>query len=138
MSHRSATTNRHVFKRFLKISIWSTYFVYIRIPKTRGFPEVFQRFLILGFWSTFFVNFQCKRRSTSVRTEQHAYGTSGSPLRGFIRTHPLCYLTLDFKTGIINPTLFYTSHFGEDVNGVSSKWSHTELCICVTVVSLDP
>ena len=50
---------QEVFKRFLKTSRWSTYFVYVRPPKTRGFPEVFQRFLILGFWSTFFVYFRC-------------------------------------------------------------------------------
>ena len=46
-----------------RISLWSTYFVYVRTPKTRCFPEVFQRFLVLGFWSTFFVYFRCKRRS---------------------------------------------------------------------------
>ena len=40
---------QEVSKRFLKTSRWSTYFVYVRPPKTRGFPEVFQRFF-RGFW----------------------------------------------------------------------------------------
>ena len=34
---------REVSKRFLKTSRWSTYFVYVRTPKTRGFSEVFGR-----------------------------------------------------------------------------------------------
>ena len=65
MSHNSATTYREVFKRFLKISLWSTYFVYVRTSKTRGFPEVFQRFLVLGFWSTFFVYFPLPKNGIS-------------------------------------------------------------------------
>ena len=32
---------REVSRRFLKTSRWSTYFVYVRTPKTRGFSEVF-------------------------------------------------------------------------------------------------
>ena len=67
MSHNSATTYREVFKRFLKISLWSTYFVYFRTPKTRGFPEVFQRFLVLGFWSTFFVYFRSVKNTIKRR-----------------------------------------------------------------------
>ena len=34
---------QEVSKRFLKTSRWSTYFVYVRTPKTRGFSEVFGR-----------------------------------------------------------------------------------------------
>ena len=49
ISHNSATTYRQIFKRFLKISPWSIYFVYVRTPKTRGFPVVFQRFFIFIF-----------------------------------------------------------------------------------------
>ena len=46
ISHNSATTYRQVFKRFLKISLWSTYFVYVRTPKNRGLSEIFDfRFL---------------------------------------------------------------------------------------------
>ena len=74
MSHNSATTYRQVFKRFLKISLWSTYFVYVRTPKTRGFPEVFQRFLILGFWSTFFVYFRCNPGYVLKHIEKNVYG----------------------------------------------------------------
>ena len=43
ISHNSATTYWY-FQKVLKISLWSTYFVYVRTPKTRGFPKDFQRF----------------------------------------------------------------------------------------------
>ena len=64
ISHNSATTYWY-FQKVLKISLWSTYFVYVRTPKTRGFPKDFQRFLILGFLVDIFRIFSMLSSSVS-------------------------------------------------------------------------